>query len=147
MDKENWSYKDIENFYDRVRMSLGNTTAVVIPDQIIDYPEKAPFAERTIKMRVPNWETLDEENFKIFESAIIYQTAALFEGIVQSKRIKKKQIPTITLEYSDESSISINGMSLKDLVDLLVSQLNNDDPGSNVFSFRVTKGGCSSWLN
>ena len=144
MDYETWSYKDIENFYDRVRMALGSVTETVVSNEEIDYPEKAPFAELSIKSRIPSWKELSEEKFKMFESAIVYQTASLFQGVVSTKRITKKQIPTITLEYSSAVDFSVNGMSISDLVDYLVSVINGESVGSSFIGFRVTRGS-SNW--
>ena len=142
MAHEDWTYKSIENFYERVRMALGAVSQTTLPDEYIDYPEKAPFAESVAKSRVPLWSELSDDKFSIFESIVVYQTASLFQSLVASKYVKKKQIPTITLEYSESVNFDINSMSLSDLVDLLVSQLNGDSVGSPFFGFRVTKGGC-----
>lgn len=142
MAHEDWSYKTIENFYERVRMALGAVSQTTLPDEYIDYPEKAPFAESVVKSRVPLWKELSDEKFAIFESIVVYQTASLFQSLVASKYVKKKQIPTITLEYSENVDFDISGMSLSDLVDWLVSELNGDNVGSKFIGFRVTKGGC-----
>lgn len=140
MPLTDWSYKDIEDFYNRVRMALGKASEATVSDADIDVYEKAPFAEILIKSRVPKWQELEEEKFKIFESAIVYQTACFFQSIVTSKHISKKQIPTITIEYNDSIDFDIDGLDLGSLVDLLVSQLNGET-GSNFIGFRVTKGG------
>ena len=42
------SYADIANFYDRVRSALGLVSATDIANAAMDYPEKAPMAERSI---------------------------------------------------------------------------------------------------
>ena len=142
MAHEDWSYKTIDNFYERVRMALCAVSQTTLPDEYIDYPEKAPFAESVVKSRVPLWKELSDEKFAIFESIVVYQTASLFQSLVASKYVKKKQIPTITLEYSENVDFDISGMSLSDLVDWLVSELNGDNVGSKFIGFRVTKGGC-----
>lgn len=142
MAHEDWSYKTIDNFYERVRMALGAVSQTTLPDEYIDYPEKAPFAESVVKSRVPLWKELSDEKFAIFESIVVYQTASLFQSLVASKYVKKKQIPTISLEYSENVDFDISGMSLSDLVDWLVSELNGDNIGSKFIGFRVTKGGC-----
>lgn len=142
MAHEDWSYETIDNFYERVRMALGAVSQTTLPDEYIDYPEKAPFAESVVKSRVPLWKELSDEKFAIFESIVVYQTASLFQSLVASKYVKKKQIPTITLEYSENVDFDISGMSLSDLVDWLVSELNGDNVGSKFIGFRVTKGGC-----
>lgn len=143
MARENWTYKDIENFYERVRMALRAVSQTTLPDEYIDYPEKAPFAESVIKSRVPTWSELPDDKFAIFESIVVYQTASLFQSLVASKYVKKKEIPSITLEYSENISFDIDDMSLSDLIDLLVSELNGENVGSSFFGFRVTKGGCN----
>lgn len=140
MARENWTYKDISDFYNRVRMALGAVSETVLPDDYIDYPEKAKFAESAIKTRVPSWKDLNDEKFLIFESVIVYQTASLFQSLVASKYVKKKQIPTITLEYSESMKFDINDMSLSDVIDMLVAELNGDSVGSSFIGFRVTKG-------
>ena len=58
MAHEDWSYKTIDNFYERVRMALGAVSQTTLPDEYIDYPEKAPFAESVVKSRVPLWKEL-----------------------------------------------------------------------------------------
>lgn len=142
MARDEWSYLNIENFYERVRMALGAVSQTTLPDEYIDFPEKAPFAESIARKRVPAWKELSDEKFAIFESIVVYQTASLFQSLVASKYVKKKQIPTITLEYSENVDFDISGMSLSDLVDWLVSELNGDNVGSKFIGFRVTKGGC-----
>lgn len=143
MSREGWTYKDIVDFYDRVRNVLDDTTSTSLPDNKIDFPEMAPFAESVIKARVPKWSELSDEKFSIFETIIIYQTASLCQSIVLSKYVKKKQIPTITLEYADKTGFLVNGMSFSDAIDLLVEQLNGETVGSGYVGLRVTKGsGC-----
>lgn len=134
-----WNYKNIDDFYNRVRMALNAVSETTLPDNYIDFPEKAPFAEMTIKSRVPNWKELSEEKFKIFESLIVYQTAVLFQSIVSSKYVKKKQIPTITLEYSEKVNFDINDMSLQDLIESLLGML-IEDYSSTFIGFKVTSG-------
>lgn len=135
-----WSYKDISSFYDRVRMALGAVSAQTIPDEYMDFPEKAPMAQRIISARVPSWMELDEQKFAVFESAIIYKTASLFQSVVSNNRIIKKSLPTITLQYSDSINFDTDGMGLSDLVELLIAELNGTeyDVGSEYNGFRVT---------
>lgn len=142
MNREDWSYKNIENFYERVRMVLGAVSSVTLPDEYIDFPEKAPFAEASVRLRVKNFESLSDDKFLIFESAVVYKTASLFQSLISNKSVKKKQIPTITLEYKDDIDFTINGMSISDYVDLLIDQINDDGSvGSKFIGFRVTDGG------
>lgn len=139
-DRENWTYHDIENFYERVRLALNAVSEVTLPDRYMDYPEKAPFAEAYIKSRVPNWMMLSLEKFAIFESIIVYQTAVLFQSLVGSKNIVKKAIPTITLQYSDKIDYMIDGMNLSDMVEYLIGKLSEEETESNFYGFRVTDG-------
>ena len=118
-----WDYKDIANFYERVRALLDNLSAESLQDKYIDMPEKAPYAEKYVKSKVKLWQSLDEEKFAMFESAIVYKTASLFESLVSSNSIKKKELPTIALEYFQRSKIQFDGMSLSDLADLIISEI------------------------
>lgn len=138
MVDETWNYTQIEDFYNRVRMALNAVSEATLPDSYIDFPEKAPFAELTAKQRIPQWKELDESKFKIFESIIVYQTAVYCQTIIQNKHVKKKQIPTITLEYADSATFDINGRSLQDIVESLVSMVNGNT-GSNFIGFMNTK--------
>ncbi len=138
---DRWSYKDIENFYERVRMALGAVSEVVIPDYYIDIPEKAPFAESYIKSRVKNWKNLNNEQFLIFESIIIYQTAVLLQSVAANKQIRKKSIPTITLQYAENTTVLGNGIRLEDMIEFLISKLTDENVGSGFIGFRVTDNG------
>lgn len=131
-----WSYKDIQSFYDRVRSVLDNISAVSLPDKYIDMPEKAPFAEFYAKSKVRNWESLDETNAALFESAIVYKTASFFESLVSANAIKKKELPTISLEYFQSKSIQMNGLSLGELADSLLDEINGF-VGTGVIGFEV----------
>lgn len=148
-DKNDWTYKDIDSFYERVRIALGAVTDTTLPDKYMDYPEKAPFAEAYVKNRVKNWSELPDNKFSIFESIIVYETAVLFQSIVSNRRIKKKEIPTIKLEYSDKYNDLIGDMSLADMVEYLIASLNEEETDIiSFFGFRVTdnvfkqKGNC-----
>lgn len=139
--EKEWTYRDISSFYDRVRMALNAVSSQTLPDEYMDYPEKAPFAEKYIKSRVPQWAELDEEKFAIFESIIVYQTATMFQSLVASKHIRKKAIPTISLTYADTFDNMISGMSLEDMIEWLISQLNDEEESDAAFiGFRVTDG-------
>lgn len=136
-NRDNWTYKDIFDFYERVRLALNAVSSVTLPDKYMDYPEKAPFAEAYTKSRVPKWKELDESKFAIFESIIVYKTASLFQSLVSNKRIKKKAIPTITLEYFDNDGTMDIG--LDDWIEYLFGKLNEDEETTASFiGFRVT---------
>ena len=145
MPREDWSYKNIQNFYDRVRMALGAVSMVTLPDEYMDYPEKAPFAELVVRSRIKDFDSVPDDKFPLVESAVVYKTAALFQSLVSSKSVKKKQIPTVTLEYNDNVDFTINGLSLSDYVDFLIAEINGEQIGSRFIGFRVTKGGNTCW--
>lgn len=136
---EGWSYKDIPDFYNRVRALLDNISDVSLPDKYMDMQEKAPAAMRYAQMRTDGWSNLGEGDFEIFQSAIVYKTASMFENLGSSKAIKKKKLPTITLEYFERKSsfVKMNGMTLSDIADSLLSEL-NDDVGTGFIGFMVT---------
>lgn len=146
MNREDWSYKNIQDFYDRVRLALSAVSSVTLPDEYIDYPEKAPTAESIIRKRIKDFDNVPDEKFGFVESAVVYQTAFLCQSLVLNKAVKKKQIPTVTLEYNSNMDFTINGMSLSDYVDLLIGEINEDSAvGSKFIGFRVTKGGKPCW--
>lgn len=145
MPSEDWSYKNIQNFYDRVRMALGAVSMVTLPDEYIDFPEKAPFAELVIRNRIKDFDSVPDDKFGLVESAVVYKTASLFQSLVSSKSVKKKQIPTVTLEYNDNVDFTINGLSLSEYVDFLIAEINGEQAGSRFIGFRVTKGGNTCW--
>ena len=145
MPREDWSYKNIQNVYDRVRMALGAVSMVTLPDEYMDYPEKAPFAELVVRSRIKDFDSVPDDKFPLVESAVVYKTAALFQSLVSSKSVKKKQIPTVTLEYNDNVDFTINGLSLSDYVDFLIAEINGEQIVSRFIGFRVTKGGNTCW--
>ena len=133
---ETWNYKEIERFYDRVRKLLNDLSEVSLPNADIDLPEKAPYAEYYCKSKVKSWQDLDEMKFMLFQSAIIYKTASMFESIISSNKIRKKQLQTITLEYFQDDKPN-NSLSLSEMAD----QLLNDVLGNKItpFNFVVSR--------
>ena len=128
-------YADIANFYDRVRSALGLVSATDIANSSMDYPEKAPMAERSIKSRVNDWATLTEAQFVIFESCIVLQTAVYFREYA-SKLIRKMQkSPTLQIEYNEKASVS--GQSFESMIDTLIADILGTS-GGTVEAFRVT---------
>lgn len=129
------SYSDIANFYDRVRSALGAVSATDIANASMDYPEKAPMAERSIKSRVTGWADLSDANFVIFESCIVLQTAVYFREYA-SKLIRKMQkSPTLQIEYNEKASVS--GQSFESMIDTLIADILGTS-GGTVEAFRVT---------
>ncbi len=133
-----WSYKDIPDFYNRVRTVLDGLSVVSLPDKYIDMQEKAPYSELYAKRRVPGWAALGEEDFALFESAIVYKTASMFESLASSNVVKEKALPTITLKYFARNAVQVNGLSLSELADLLLGELSGDD-GLDFIGFMVTQ--------
>ena len=115
-------YTNIPQFYDRVRNVLKGVSDTKLPNATIDFSEKAPTADRMIKQRVPGWADLDADKFKIFESAIVYQTAVFFEGYVVTKTPQMQKTPTLQLQFN-VSSFDVNGISLSDMVEILISEI------------------------
>ena len=140
MERENWTYKDIYNFSNRVRSVLNNASPTLVSDESIDYPEKAPTAEFMVESKVPNWKELDEAKFKIFETAIVYMTASFFENYVLSKSARRKELPSMTLEYySKETNIMpMSGLTLKDYAEMLIQQISGKDMSVDFIGFSVT---------
>lgn len=135
---ETWGYRDIPDFYGRVRGVLDNISDATLPNKYIDMPEKAPFAEIYAKSKVVNWMELSENDIALFESAIVYKTASLFESLVSSNSIRKKELPTITLEYFQRGKIQFDGISLSDLADSLLDEIRGYI-GTGFIGFEVTQ--------
>ncbi len=131
-----WDYTQISDFYERVRGLLNDTS---VTDSKMDAFEKAPTAERVIKTLVPTWESFDTsgEKFKIFESCIVYQTAIYFENYVMQRQVKKRETPSINIEYSTSSTKQGNILSLKDMLESLLTEL-SDTTTSRFNAFMVT---------
>ncbi len=139
--RENWSYYEITQFHDRVRALLNDSSETLISDSNIDLPEKAPTAERVVKAQLPNWQELNDVDFNLFESAIVYLTASFFENYVLSKSAKRKELPAMTIEYytGNTNIMPLNNMTLKDYSDMLIKQIKGDDLSFDFIGFMVTK--------
>jgi hypothetical protein len=113
---ENYTtYTDIADFYDRVRASLQIDTSV-ISDTKINYPEYAPLAERQIKKKLTNWETLVNDDLTDLQTAVVLQTAINCYSLIPSN-IKVKQTANMKIEYKDNTNPT-------SLIDNLVEKLN-----------------------
>lgn len=113
---ENYTtYTDIADFYDRVRASLQIDTSV-ISDTKINYPEYAPLAERQIKKKLTNWETLVNDDLTDLQTAVVLQTAINCYSLIPSN-IKVKQTANMKIEYKDKTNPT-------SLIDNLVEKLN-----------------------
>lgn len=140
---EHFCYREIANFYDRVRAMLGSTEST-LPDETIDYPENAPFAEQIIKRKVPKWEELDEDKRLLFETAIVYQTAIRvkpFSG--GNNQIKIGQTQSLKIEYRENETGNLDD-ALQSTLDDLLGELNEEfaDGGLSFLSFDITNRRC-----
>lgn len=140
---EHFCYREIANFYDRVRALLGSTEST-LPDETIDYPENAPFAEQIIKRKVPKWEDLDEDKRLLFETAIVYQTAIRvkpFSG--GNNQIKIGQTQSLKIEYRENETGNLDD-ALQSTLDDLLGELDEEfaDGGLSFLSFDITNRRC-----
>lgn len=140
---EHFCYREIANFYDRVRALLGSTEST-LPDETIDYPENAPFAEQIIKRKVPKWEELDEDKKLLFETAIVYQTAIRvkpFSG--GNNQIKIGQTQSLKIEYRENETGNLDD-ALQSTLDDLLGELDEEyaDGGLSFLSFDITNRRC-----
>lgn len=140
---EHFCYREIANFYDRVRALLGSTEST-LPDETIDYPENAPFAEQIIKRKVPKWEELDEDKRLLFETAIVYQTALRvkpFSG--GNNQIKIGQTQSLKIEYRENETGNLDD-ALQSTLDDLLGELDEEfaDGGLSFLSFDITNRRC-----
>lgn len=140
---EHFCYREIANFYDRVRALLGSTEST-LPEETIDYPENAPFAEQIIKRKVPKWEELDEDKRMLFETAIVYQTAIRvkpFSG--GNNQIKIGQTQSLKIEYRENETGNLDD-ALQSTLDDLLGELDEEfaDGGLSFLSFDITNRRC-----
>ena len=140
---EHFCYREIANFYDRVRALLGSTEST-LPDETIDYPENAPFAEQIIKRKVPKWEDLDEDKRLLFETAIVYQTAIRvkpFSG--GNNQIKIGQTQSLKIEYRENETGNLDD-ALQSTLDDLLGELDEEfaDGGLSFIPFDITNRRC-----
>lgn len=140
---EHFCYREIANFYDRVRALLGSTEST-LPDETIDYPENAPFAEQIIKRKVPKWEELDEDKRLLFETAIVYQTAIRvkpFSG--GNNQIKIGQTQSLKIEYRENETGNLDD-ALQSTLDDLLGELDEEfsDGALSFLSFDITNRRC-----
>lgn len=130
-------YQTIDNFYDRVRSSL-NSTGVKITDDLIDYPENAPMAERKLKSRVPTWEELEGDKKFLFDSAMVYMTCYMLCSVAYSNAVTEQTTPSLTLKYSANEGQRPCERFIS-LVDDLVAEI-NEETITNFLGFKVTEG-------
>lgn len=140
---EHFCYCEIANFYDRVRALLGSTEST-LPDETVDYPENAPFAEQIIKRKVPKWEELDEDKRLLFETAIVFQTAIQVKPFsVGNNQIKIGQTQSLKIEYREDETGNLDD-ALQSTLDDLLGELDEEfsDGGLSFLSFDITNRRC-----
>lgn len=130
-------YKNIDNFYERVRSAL-NTNGISITDELIDYPENAPMAEMRLKSRVPTWDSLEGEKQFLFDSAMVYMTCYMLCSVAYSKAVTQQTTPSLTLKYSAKENQKPCERFIA-LVDDLVAEINETEI-TNFLGFKVTSG-------
>lgn len=138
---EDFTYKDIENFYDRVRSCL-STDITSISDAEIDYPENAPTAERRIKARITNWQELEDDKTELFYSCIVYMTCYALCSIAKTRTgiFAQQSTPNLTIKVAD---FAINNFSCEhylQLIDDLVSEISGES-AINFIGFTISKRG------
>lgn len=94
------NYKDINDFYNRVREFLG-ISSMFLSDTQIDLEDRAPKSERMIKGRIEDWQTLTDDKLLDFQSAIVIQTAINSYNKVSKNAVKSQQQPALKVEFRD----------------------------------------------
>lgn len=144
-DVNDWLYKGINNFYERVRMSL-NSSAEDISDTIIDFPENAPMAEVTIKTRLPEWKDFNEYQQMLFETCIVYMTCYQLCRVAYARNIKSQTTPHLKLEFYSNTAEKPCERFLA-LIDDLIAQIKGEEPDA-FWGFRVTPPSMPlCWMN
>lgn len=123
-EENKFYYQSISDFYDRVRINL-NSSSDILSDVMIDYPENAPMAEMKMKLRVPEWENLDDMKKSLFDLCIIYMTCYSLCPVISNYRsIIEQTTPSLTVKYSSNTNKDKNPCDrFLVLVDDLVSQI------------------------
>ena len=119
------SYKDIPDFYNRVRSVVG-ANPDALTDTTLDYYEYAPYAEYYIKGRVTNWQELSDDMWHLFESCIIIKSSINVRQSTSTQNIKMQATPNLKLEFF-ESATDIYGLPLDKLLEEMIETLLGDD--------------------
>lgn len=135
-EESTYFYKEIENFYDRVRSCL-NVKQSAFPDEEIDFSENAPTAERKMKVRVPDWESLVDEKLELFKSCIVYMTCYALCPLASARKVSQQSTPNLTLKYADSVSTENSCDHFLRLVDDLVFEITGEEM-KQFFGFEVT---------
>lgn len=135
--REDFTYKDIPDFAQRVSSCMGQATLIVSQEEL-DYPEHAPLAEYRVKKLIPDWRELDDEKFKLFQSCIIFMTCYIMCPIVNSRRVSKQTTPSLTLQYADAATQATPCDHYLDLLNDLMEEITGEETDS-FYGFRVTQ--------
>lgn len=130
-----WLYKGINNFYERVRVSLNSSTEN-ISDTVIDFPENAPMAEVVIKSRLPEWKDFNDYQQMLFETCIVYMTCYQLCRVAYAKGIKSQTTPHLKLEFYSNTEDKPCERFLA-LIDDLIAQIKGEEP-ETFWGLRVT---------
>lgn len=136
------SYKDIVNFYDRVR-KLSGFKEEKLPNEVIDYYENAPIQEQELLIMVKDVDLLPEAKRPIFESALIYKTAiAILNSYggtpADDGNIKVAQTTNLKIEYFENGTRSILTNLYIKLNELLKALL-GEDYSTDCVRFQITQ--------
>jgi len=142
---DEYYYKTILDFYNRVRSVLKNIPEMVLPYEQTDYFENAPLAETVIKNQVLNWQILIEDETKksIFDSAIVIQTALNSFNTATANGIKIQQTESMKIEFFESDPLLLRAdlsAKLRALLDALAENEYSYKP-----AFRTSGGRIPRW--
>lgn len=129
-------YREIANFYDRVRILLSQDVTSMT-DEMIDYPENAPFAERMVKKQLSKeYSEYDEDKFMLIQTAIVYQTAIRMIPYTggSSNDIKIGQTQSLKIEYRENKNFDLSS-ALQSTLDDLMREINDEGLEDESFTF------------
>lgn len=135
--KDSFLYPKFRNFYERVRFNLGSQGSILTDEQI-DFPENAPDAELTMRVRVPDWESLDNFNATLYETCIVYMTCYNLCFVVHSSGdVIAQKTPALELQFGSVNLPQRPCDRFLMLVDDLVAKINGEERHS-MLGFEVT---------
>lgn len=134
-------YKEIEDFYDRVRSLTGFQTDK-LPNSTIDHYENAPRAEKQILSLIKDIESFDQEKLPVLETSIIYKTAIslvrTYSTTVGEGNIKIAQTINLKVEYFENAGNNISS-DLEAILNDLLAELLGEDFSPNIVRFEITQ--------
>lgn len=134
-EENTYLYKNIENFYERVRFSLN--AGASISDEMIDFFENAPLAEKIIKEMIPDYADLEENEYLLFETCIVFQTCYALCPVVSQRRIARQKDPSLEIEFLDKSG-DFGCERFLMMVDDLFRRITGEEP-SPFYALKVTR--------